>query len=738
MERFVGRDLPRPDAPAKVAGSAVYVADLALPGAWVGGTVRSEVPCGELLGFDLDGAFDFGQVAVVRASDIPGENVVALIEDDQPLLAEREIRHFGEPLLLVAAPDHATLEEALEAILPRVAERAGQFDAERSTRVFKQLAIAKGDVEVAFARAAAEGWTLVEGTWRTDSQEQLYVEPQGCVAWPADEQGVVRVAGSLQCPHYVQKALARAFGIAPEHARVVQMETGGGFGGKEEYPSVVACHAALLARVAGVPVRMIYDRHEDLACTPKRHPSRVRHRTLVDREGRLVAMDVDVLLDGGAYVTLSPVVLSRGCIHAAGPYRCPNVRIRGRVVGTNHVPYGAFRGFGAPQTCFAVERQMDRVARAVGLHPAELRAKNLLEAGDTTATGQRLVASVGARAVLERALERTAFERHAWGSAHAPRGRKATGQGLSLFFHGAGFTGSGESHLRSRVALRALADGRVELAAGSTEIGQGTHALFLALAAEALGAELADVVLVAPDTALVPDSGPTVASRTCMIVGGLVARAAAELRGRIEAGAARGSAFRARCADFVARGGATGVEARYEPPTDLAWDDAACRGDAYPAYGWACDVAEVEVDLDTFEVTVTRFVTAVDVGRAIQPRLVEGQIEGGSLQAVGFAHLEVVGAQRGRFLQDRLATCIIPTALDAPPIEVLLLEIPNPRGPFGAKGVGELPMDGGAPAVVAAIEDALGVAPERIPATPERLLELWLVAHPPPHREERA
>jgi CO/xanthine dehydrogenase Mo-binding subunit len=300
--------------------------------------------------------------------------------------------------------------------------------------------------------------------------------------------------------------------------------------------------------------------------------------------------------------------------------------------------------------------------------------------------------------------------------------------------HGAGFTGSGENHLRARVALRALADGRVELAAGSTEIGQGTQAMFLAIAAEELGSELADVRLAAPDTAFVPDSGPTVASRTCMIVGGLVARAARELRARVDGQRGPGGDFRARCADFVRRGSAARVEATYQPPADLVWDDATCRGDAYPAYGWACDVAEVEVDLDTFEVEVTRFVSAVDVGRAIQPRLVEGQIEGGSLQAVGFAHLEVVGTERGRFRQDRLATCIIPTALDAPPIEVLLVEVPSPRGPFGAKGVGELPMDGGAPAVVSAIEDALGLSPDHIPATPERLLALWLDAHP----EERA
>jgi len=263
--------------------------------------------------------------------------------------------------------------------------------------------------------------------------------------------------------------------------------------------------------------------------------------------------------------------------------------------------------------------------------------------------------------------------------------------------------------------------------AAATEIGQGTRAMFRAIAAETLGAELDDVELAEPDTAAVPNSGPTVASRTCMIVGGLVARACAELRVRVGSGEAP---FRARAAAFVRGGGDAVATAAYAPPPGLAWDDAAFRGDAYPVYAWAADVVEVEVDTATFTVQVKRLWTAVDVGRAIQPRLVEGQIEGGSLQALGFAHLEVVNAANGRFRQDRMATCIVPTSIDAPRMEVMLVEEPYAHGPFGAKGIGELPMDGGAPAVASAIEDALGTAPDWLPATPERLLELWLAAHP--------
>jgi len=721
MQRTIGRDVARPDGPAKVEGRAVYVADLHVPGAWFGGTVRSNVARGVLSGFDRDPTFDWSRVVFVTAQDIPGENVQALLVDDQPVLAARAIEHYAEPLALIAAPDEATLERALAAVRPRIREETPHFDPETSTVVFKSIRIEKGDVDAVFG-ALPVGARVVEGVYRTDSQEQLYVETQGFVAFPPDEYGTITVKGSLQCPHYVRKALARCFGIAPEKARVAQMETGGGFGGKEEYPSVLACHAALLARAANRPVRMIYDRHEDLACTPKRHPGRVRIRAAFTGEGACLALDADVLFDGGAYTTLSPVVLSRGTLHASGPYRWPSARITGRVVATNHVPYGAFRGFGAPQTCFAIERVMDRAARTLGIHPFALRRKNALVAGDTTATGQRLVHSVGSMEVLDAIARSSAFESHPWGVYGRDTGAKRRGFGFSFFFHGAGFTGSGEEMLKGRVRVELLPDGRVEVLAGSTEIGQGTNALFQAIACEALDVDAADIVLATPDTARVPDSGPTVASRTCMVVGGVLASACRTLRDRVTT--SPGATWRARARHFVANGGDGSVTVTYASPAGVRWDDSTYTGDAYPVFGWAADVAEVVVDVDTCEVDVVRFYTAVDVGRALQPRLVRGQIEGGSLQATGWAHREVVTTKNGRFEQDRLATCIVPTTLDAPRFDVTLVEVPYPHGPFGAKGVGEMPMDGGAPAVVSAIEDALGIHATHVPVTPERILAL--------------
>jgi CO/xanthine dehydrogenase Mo-binding subunit len=712
--------LARPEGPEKVRGRALYVADLHAPDAWVGGVVRANLARGICRGFDFDARFDVSRVAIAGPRDVPGANVVAMILEDQPLIVEREFEHFGEALLLVAAPDDATLQAALAAIQPRLEPREPVLDPRRSSREFKRITIAKGDARAELARAAL----VLENEYETATQEQMYIEPQGVLAYPADSRGVVTVHGSLQCPYYVHKALARALGLPAERVRVIQAATGGGFGGKEDYPSILGCQAAVLAHKCGRPVRMVHDRHEDLACTPKRHPSIVRHRTAVDADGRLLALHIDVLFDGGAYTTLSPVVLSRGCIHAAGPYKCEHVLIEGRAVATNHVPYGAFRGFGAPQTCFAIERQLDAIAAKLGIHPLELRRRNMLRVGDATATGQVLRTSVGAEPVMERIVARTGFDRHEW---RAPReGRVRRGKGFSFFFHGAGFTGAGEEMLKARIAVELLDDGRALVRSASTEFGQGTLTLFRAIAADSLGAEPDDVEIAPADTFATPNSGPTVASRTCMIVGGLLARACRELAQRVSGS----GAFRERAREFVARGGDAKIEATYHSPPGLAWDDEHYRGDAYPAYGWAADVAEVEVDLDTFEVRVVKLTSAVDCGTAIQPQMVVGQFEGGTLQAVGFAHLEVVTTKDGRFQQDRMATCIIPTTLDAPEFETELVEVPFEHGPFGAKGVGEMPMDGGAPAVLSAIEDALAIHVKRIPATAEHLMELWLAAHP--------
>jgi CO/xanthine dehydrogenase Mo-binding subunit len=694
---IVGHDVRRKDGDDKVTGRARYVDDLVFPRMIYGTTVRATIPSGRILRLRTE--LPRSGFTIVDAHDIPGANVITLIDDDQPCLADGVVRHVGEPLMLVA---HADRERLLGLPVHVDYEPTPPvFDPEQSPTSFKTIRIENGDLAAGFAAADL----IVEGDYRAGHQEQLYIEPNGVIAVP-DRRGMT-VYGSLQCPYYVHRAVKTVLDLPDDRVRVVQAETGGGFGGKEEFPSVIACHAALLAHKARRPVKMIYDRVEDMLATTKRHPAIVRHRTGVTRSGRITAMDIDVLLDGGAYCTLSPVVLSRGVLHATGPYRVPHVRIRGRVTMTNTPPNGAFRGFGAPQTQFAIEVHMDRLADALGIDPVRLREINALEPGDVTATGQVLGPDTSALPVLREAARRSRFveKRAKW------RGT-SRGIGLSLFFHGSGFTGGGEVKLASKVALELTPTG-ARIRVGSTEIGQGTRTMHAQIVAEALGLPLDAVEVHAADTAEVPDSGPTVASRTCMIVGKLLERAALTMRTRLGDLTPR---------EYCRRHGPFTITEQYTPPPGQQWDDESYRGDAYGSYGWGCNVVELEVDRDTWQVTPTKVTAVVEIGRAIHPSMVRGQVEGGTAQGLGYALIEEVVMREGRMANAQLTNYIVPTPLDTPPMEVIVLERPYPHGPFGAKGVGEMPIDGPAPAVVNALRHA-GYDVRSIPATPERIME---------------
>jgi CO/xanthine dehydrogenase Mo-binding subunit len=745
---LVGRSVPRADGPAKVSGTARYVDDLTRPGVLLGATLRSSVARGRLLGIRRDPAFDWAGVTVVTAEDVP-VNVVALIEEDQPVLAWDEIRHAYEPLALVAAEDPVRLARALRALTPEIEPLppvltvadalARKAQIHGSDNIFATYRISKGDAVRAIARSPVR----LSGTYRTPHQEQLYIEPQGMLAtW--DARGA-HLVGSLQCPFYVHKGVKRTFGLDDAYVEVVQAVTGGGFGGKEEYPTLLALHALLLAKKSGRPVKMIYDRQEDIEATTKRHPCEVTIESGCDREGNLSAVSIKVLMDGGAYVTLTPVVLSRGALHAAGAYRWEHVAIEAVAVATNTPPNGAFRGFGAPQTIWAIERHMDRIARELSLDPLLLRERNLLRVGDTTPTGQLLKESVGVRRCVEEAKKASGWDkkRATLGRAAPARpvtttpsstasggsdSRKARGVGASVFLHGAGFTGSGERNLKGRVAIDMFRDPsgkrpRFRIRTASTDIGQGTETVFLQIAAEALWVPMDRVEFATPSTAVAPDSGPTVASRTVMIVGSIVESAARELFARIEVERQRrGGSFDDAALRLLADEDPVVSEKTYEPPADLAWDDATYRGDAYPVFAWGCDIAEVEVDLDTFETTVLGFWAAHDVGKAIHPLMCKGQIEGGTLQAIGWALNERLVVKDGKILNARMSTYIVPTSLDAPRFTTILVEDPYSKGPGGgAKGIGELPMDGGAPAIAAAIEHATGIIRDDLPLLPEDL-----------------
>ena len=693
--------MPRKDGIGKATGAARYADDLVFPDMLHGRTIRSTIPRGRIKSIRFD--FDTTGFTIVDYHDVPAKNAVDLMSQDQPFLAEHEIRHMAEPILLLAHEDKEKLHAAT--VLIDYEEEEPLFDPESSPLSFKDIDIIKGDTE----KGLRDADVIVEGIYRTGHQEHVYIEPNGVVAVP--EESGVAIYGSVQCPFYVIKALRCLLGSAHPNVRVIQTETGGGFGGKEEYPSMIAGHAVLLALKSGRPVKIIYDRVEDMVATTKRHPSIVRHRTGLTKEGRLVAMDIDVLLDGGAYVTLSPTVLSRGCIHAAGPYSCDNVHIHGRTVFTNTPPNGAFRGFGAPQTEFAVEVHMDRIAEKMGLDPVVLRRVNALKPGDVTATGQTLRSDASAHMVLEEAVRRTDFDRKR-------REWKGTNKaiGLALFYHGAGFTGAGERNLKSKARLDLTPTG-VRIAVGSTEIGQGTRTMHAQIVTDALGIPYESVEVAQPDTSRVADSGPTVASRTCMVVGKILEECAHELKAKLGG---------LTPAEYYAKNGELSIERMYEPPDWIQWDDAAYRGDAYATYGWGCDVAELELDPDTYEVKPIKLTAVQEFGRPIHPALARGQIEGGTAQGLGYALLEKVVMKNGAMANSQLTNYVIPTTLDMPELDVVMMENPDPGGPFGAKGLGELPMDGPAPAVVNALR-TLGLDVREIPATPELLASTQLL-----------
>jgi CO/xanthine dehydrogenase Mo-binding subunit len=590
--------------------------------------------------------------------------------------------------------------------------------------IFKTCLIEKGDVHRVWEMADH----IIEGEYRTGAQEQLYIENNGMIA-EFDPRHGITVWGSLQCPYYVHKSLMKLFNLPEDRVRVVQMETGGAFGGKEDYPSMIAGHAALLAIKSGRPVKIIYDRMEDMTATTKRHPSRTRHRTAVTRDGRILGGEIQFTIDGGAYQTLSPVVLSRGAIHAGGPYYWPAVRIQAKAVATNVPPHGAFRGFGAPQSIFAMERHMDEIARVLQISPIEIRRRNLLKPGQTTTTGQIVTEETNLDKLLNRALELADYDsQKARFESENPRNSKKKGIGIAAFLHGAGFTGSGERYLSSLVGVEALSDGRLRVLVSSTEFGQGTNTVLCQIVAETLGLAFEDVSIAQPDTNQVPNSGPTVASRTAMVIGRLVQSAAIGIRGTLTSGGFlkehySREEFRAACRAYVEKHGPFRSLAHYEQPANVVWDEEKYSGAAYAAFAWAVYIAEVTVDLATYSVSVDDFVALQEIGKVLHPVLATGQITGGVAQGIGFALFEKVVWERGRMQNGQMTNYIIPTSADLPPIRVYFEEWGNAHGAFGAKGIGELPMDGPAPAVVNAITDAVGVALNSIPATPEDIFD---------------
>ncbi|MFH0908013.1 MAG: xanthine dehydrogenase family protein molybdopterin-binding subunit [bacterium] len=746
--RYVGQSIPRLDGDEKVRGLTQYVDDIRVPGAWHGCVVRSAVSHGKLKSVSFDPAFDWNRVCVVTPKDIPGENLVDMMGRDMPFIAHDLIQYLGEPVVLVAAPTkrlagvaasyvRVDIEEhppilTLDELIERHKSRCSTL------HTLHAQTIVKGDIE----RGLAASDHIVEGEYRAGHQEHLYLEPQGMVAVPEPDGGIF-IQGSLQCPYYINPELCSTLNIPREKLRVKQAAVGGAFGGKEEFPTLIAGYCALLAMKCGKPVKIVYDRHQDILFTTKRHPVWVRYRTGVKKDGTLTAMEVDFVLDGGAYTTISPVVLFRGILHTTLGYRCPDIFIDGHVYRTNTFPNGAFRGFGAPQAVWGLESHMDKVAAACGLAPHEFRLKNALRTGDTTATGQVIAEDMGTPAVLESALKRADFAkklaRCSRGSAPLTAGGRLDGErmygiGLSFFGHGSGFTGDGERRLNTKAALDLEYDEHlrpvVNVRISSTEMGQGTVTIMPQIAADGLSAPIDFVRCPLPDTKFVPDSGPTVASRTTMVVGSTVYSAARKMKDALRAFATDqfgdpvpyDNDFAKVAAAYLKAKGPLRVMDQFHLPDTITWNQKTFEGDSYPSYSWGCNIAEVEIDPLTLEIHVRRITAFYDIGRLINPVLAKGQIEGGLTQALGYSVMEKMEIKKGVYDANRMQTYVVPTMPDIPEFDIHFLEYPYLHAVPGAKGVGEIPMDGLAPAIANAVEAATGIRITDLPITPEKLL----------------
>ena len=755
----VGKPLPRKDAHLKVKGEIQYIYDLSFPDEQFLAVVRSPHAHARIKKISIDDE-EIKQLGatVGTAKDIPGKNCVHVILDDWPLLAENVVRHVGEPVAIVVAKDPRSASAATSAVRVEYEILPAVFDPDEakdhsSIHIFEDKNIIsywqqkRGDVDKGFE----ESDIIVEGEYRTPAQEHAYIEPQGCIAVPLGHDEIT-VYGSMQCPFYVQRAVAEILGYPWSKVTIIQTTTGGAFGGKEDQPNQLASLAALGAYLTRKPVKYLLSREEDIENTSKRHPAIIRVKTGVTKNGLLKAVQVEHLMNCGAYATLTPAVLYRGCLHAVGPYRCQNVDVQSYGIATNLIPFGAFRGFGSPQVLFACEEQMDRIAVKVGVDPSIVRERNLIQTGDTLSFGQKVDHSVGMLQTFRQSKAQSNWSKK-WKPApdfkrvieESKKGKYLwKGMGLSTIFYGVGLGSAGKLMSRTGSYVQLEPDGSVLFAVGTTEMGQGMITVLSQIVAEELGVEYEKIRMAPVDTSRVPDSGPTVASRATTFSGRSLQHACEQIRSlmfeiiaphmetipsdlQIEENYLVSLSTEKKMAVedaikimYQERGQVAFAGWDIAPPTDF--DNEKGQGNPYVTYAWCTNIVEVEVDVQTGTVYVKNIWAAHDVGRAINPQTLEGQIEGGSLQGMGYGRFEeIVFTPKGEVQSNNLGTFLVPTTKDTPNIYSIIVEEPFKGGPFGAKGIGEQPLMGIAPAITNAIFNAIGIRISEIPATPERV-----------------
>ena len=735
----VGIEIPKVDVIEKALGEAKYGADLPFRGPLHLKVLRSPKPHAKIVRIEKDEALRIpGVERIFTAKDIPGKNLVGTINKDQPILTSGRVRYIGDPVALIAAKTEEVAEEASKKLAVVYEDLPSVFHPEEALQPYAPLIHEKGNLLLEFnvikgdsQRGFKKAEVIVEETYKTTWVDHAYLEPDAGISY-LDEEGRITVVCPTQNVHYDQKEMASALSLPLDQVRVIQCATGGGFGGRLDI--TVQCLLALAVFHLKKPVKIIYSREEVFQVTSKRHPLRIRYKSGAKKDGMLTAVEVDILGDTGAYASYGATVAIRSAVHATGPYQVPNVKVRSRMVYTNNPWSGAMRGFGVPQMAFAHESQMDLLAQALKMDPIEIRLKNSLRVGSETATGQTLMASVGIGETLKKVKEWR--DRGAISKNDSKKPFIKKGIGIGSMWYGIGNTGIANP---STAQMEIGPDGEIRLFTGVADIGQGSDTILLQIASEGIGISLKEIRLIRADTALTTDAGATSASRQTYISGNAILSAIKNLKQEVIKEASQllnldekdlffeeGKVKSRTCLTTsipikeVAKrcGKILKGEGRFDPETTRL-DPETGQGAPYATYAFATHLAEVEVDTETGKVKVNRVIASHDVGKAIHPMNVIGQIMGGVAMGTGFALMEeFVPGETTSFVN-----YLIPTSKDIPEVIPIIVEEEEPTGPFGAKGVGEPALIPSAPAILNAIADAIGQRIYHLPANLERVLE---------------
>ncbi len=694
---MISDSITKKDHKEKTSGQAQYIADYIIPGMLCAQVVRSEKAHAKIKEIIVPKMQD--GYGMIDAKDVP-VNGIKVIKAEQPIFAEQEVKFIGEAILMIVGPDKTQVENYAKQVKITYEELPAIYTIDESNIFCVEYDFEHGDVDQVFEKASR----VIEETFYTGYQEQAYIETQGAIGFYEDNK--YKVIGSMQCPYYVKDAVQYAMNVEKDQVQIIQSTIGGAFGGKEDYPSLMGCLVAVAAKKFGHPVKLLFDRREDMAVTTKRHPAKLSYKVALDENNLILGMDVDIRLDGGAYEGLSSVVLQRALIAVTGVYKIPVIRASGKVVETNTVPNGAFRGFGAPQSFFAIEMLMGHLAKKMNTTPLELKKQYMVQQLDPTTTKGQYRYPILLPEMIQETEKLSQFSEK-WNKYQNQKGRYRRGIGMSIFLHGCGFTGSGEQdHIKSVLKLVKYEDDTVEILASNTDMGQGLKTTFSKIVTEVLGIPNDKVKIVNPDTDRVPNSGPTVASRSIMIVGKLIERAAIKLKNDYRPGEYQE------------------IIENYVHPDMIPWDIDTFTGDAYPTYSWGINVVELEIDMLLAQTKLLGVWGIFDVGKSIDDSIMQGQMEGGMLQGIGYGSSEKMENIKGVIKQSSMTDYIIPTAKDTILFVTKLIDNPYEGGPFGAKGAGELTIIGAAPAYAQAVECAIGKQINAIPVTPELIMEL--------------